>query len=79
MSTMRAATVSLSTAQSPPADDPQRQLARLPAVLQLTGLGRSTIYRWMKVGKFPKSFPIEGYIVVWSELEIQKWIDSIIE
>ena len=25
-------------------DDPQRRLARLPTVLKLTGLGRSTIY-----------------------------------
>ncbi|MCC6925233.1 MAG: AlpA family phage regulatory protein [Novosphingobium sp.] len=55
------------------------RLIRLAEVKRRTGMSTSTIYRWMKVGKFPKSFPIEGYIVVWSELEIQKWIDSIIE
>jgi prophage regulatory protein len=35
------------------ADEPQRLLARLPTVIKLTGLGRSTTYRWVAEGTFP--------------------------
>jgi predicted DNA-binding transcriptional regulator AlpA len=35
---------------SPIADDTPRVLARLPTVLKMTGLGRSTIYRWIADG-----------------------------
>jgi prophage regulatory protein len=36
-----------------PIGDTPRVLARLPVVLEVTGLGRSTIYRWIADGSFP--------------------------
>jgi len=43
------------------ADEPQRLLARLPTVIKLTGLGRSTIYRWIAEGTFPLTCPRQPY------------------
>ena len=41
------------THSSLPSDDSPRLLARLPIVLRVTGLGRSTIYRLIADGTFP--------------------------
>ena len=50
------------------------RLIRLPEVQQRVGLGRSTIYRWMSEGKFPKPVQLGGYAVAWAEEEIETWI-----
>ena len=47
---------------------------RLPEVLNLVGVTRSTLYRWMDAGTFPKQIPIGPRLVVWVESDIQKWI-----
>ena len=50
------------------------RLIRLPEVQYRVGLGRSTIYRWMAEGKFPKPVQLGGYAVAWAENEIEAWI-----
>jgi prophage regulatory protein len=45
-------------------DDP-RVLARLPVVLRVTGLGRSTIYRWIAAGSFPAPVRLGTRAVAW--------------
>ena len=50
------------------------RLIRLPEVQHQVGLGRSTIYRWMSEGKFPKPVQLGGYAVAWAEDEVQAWI-----
>ncbi|MDP4540296.1 AlpA family transcriptional regulator [Qipengyuania sp. DY56-A-20] len=50
------------------------RLIRLPEVQHRVGLGRSTIYRWMAEGKFPKPVQLGGYAVAWSEAEVEAWI-----
>lgn len=52
------------------------KLLRLPQVRELTGLGRSTIYRLMDEGEFPRQLAISRGIVGWRESDIQKWIES---
>ncbi|WP_199797029.1 helix-turn-helix transcriptional regulator [Erythrobacter longus] len=56
--------------------EPRRvtRLIRLPEVQHRVGLGRSTIYRWMSEGKFPKPVSLGGYSVAWPENEIDEWI-----
>lgn len=56
--------------------EPKRvtRLIRLKEVQHRVGLGRSTIYRWMAEGKFPKPVQLGGYAVAWSEEEIHEWI-----
>lgn len=50
------------------------RLIRLPEVQHRVGLGRSTIYRWMAEGKFPKPVQLGGYSVAWAEDEVEAWI-----
>lgn len=51
------------------------RLIRLPEVMSRVGLGRSTIYRWMSEGKFPKPLQLGGHAVAWVEEEVNNWID----
>lgn len=60
------------------ATEPRRvtRLIRLPEVQHRVGLGRSTIYRWMAEGRFPKPVQLGGYAVAWAEEEIDTWISD---
>ena len=68
---------------------PQKRLIRLPEVLSRTGYGRTTIYRKMEDGSFPRSVKLGGppkdpnafdsRAVAWIEDEVEQWIDSRIE
>ncbi len=50
---------------------------RLKEVMSLTGLGRSTIYKFMADDTdFPKSVPLGGRAVAWVESEIEEWMES---
>lgn len=58
----------------PPSQPPQ--LLRLPAVLQMTGLGRDSVYRLAREGRFPRPRKITERSSAWRADEIQAWIDS---
>lgn len=47
---------------------------RLNDVKALTGLGRSTIYKYIKLGAFPDSVQLGGRSVAWVEAEVHAWI-----
>lgn len=50
------------------------QLIRLNDVKSLTGLGRSTIYKYIKLGTFPDAVKLGGRSVAWIEAEVIAWI-----
>jgi len=50
------------------------QLLNLKEVIYLTGLKRSSIYKFMEEGLFPKSVSIGGRSVMWKEGDIHNWI-----
>ena len=54
------------------------RLIRIKEVMHRTGLARSTIYKFMKLDKFPKQVPIGG-LAAWDESEIDGWICQKIE
>ena len=68
---------------------PQKRFIRLPEVLSRTGYGRTTIYRKMEEGTFPRSVKLGGppidpnvfdsRAVAWIEDEVDQWIESTIE
>ena len=68
---------------------PQKRFIRLPEVLSRTGYGRTTIYRKMEDGSFPRSVKLVGppvdpeafdsRAVAWIETEVDQWIESRIE
>lgn len=55
------------------ADKPDRIL-RLPAVLERTGLSRSTLYRKIQAGTFPKQVPISIRCAGWRESTVDEWM-----
>jgi prophage regulatory protein len=54
---------------------PER-FVRIRELRTLTGLGRSTIHRYMNAGKFPRSFHLYGSskLAVWRYSEVAAWI-----
>ena len=68
---------------------PKTRLIRLPEVLSRTGYGRTSIYRKMEEGTFPKNLKLSGPIkdptqfdcraIAWIEDEVDQWVESRIE
>ena len=67
----------------------KQRFIRLNEVLSRTGFGRTSIYRKMEDGSFPKSLKLGGppkdpnifdsSAVAWIEEEVDQWIESRIE
>jgi prophage regulatory protein len=65
----------LRDASGMPADAP-RVFARLPTVMQATGLGRSTIYRMVASGVFPAPVQVGLRAVAWRWSDLDRWSES---
>lgn len=52
------------------------RLIRLPEVLEITGLSRSSIYSRMEKGTFPKRKNIGPRSIAWLESEIDHWLEE---
>jgi len=50
------------------------RIIRLRGVVSSTGLARSTIYKLISLGEFPKPVPLVGRSVGWIESEVHDWI-----
>lgn len=55
------------------------RLIKLKEVMSYTGLGRSSIYKFMAEGHFPKSIALGERAVAWESSEIEEWVLSKIE
>ncbi|WP_084783894.1 AlpA family transcriptional regulator [Marinobacterium aestuarii] len=55
------------------------RIIRLSEVMHNTGLSRSTIYRYVADGSFPKPVPLGGRVVGWVDSEVTDWILERIE
>ena len=53
-----------------------KKIYRLPEVISLTGLSRSSIYLRISVQEFPKPIKISPRMTVWSSEDIDAWIAS---
>jgi prophage regulatory protein len=49
---------------------------RLPAVIEATGLSRSTIYEKMGNGSFPPPVKLSARAIAWPEGRIADWLAS---
>jgi prophage regulatory protein len=49
---------------------------RLPELMQVIGLGKTTIYSLIKEGEFPRPVPIGGRAVGWVENEVIQWAND---
>ncbi len=55
------------------------KILRLPSVIELTGLSRSTIYLRVSKGEFPAPVSLGGRAVGWVEDEVIQWLVEKVE
>nr|WP_315203996.1 AlpA family phage regulatory protein [uncultured Albidiferax sp.] len=68
-------------ATQPPAEAPRHipprdRFLRLTDVETTTGCKKSTIYKLMKEGKFPKCINITRRMAAWSEAAVLQWVQD---
>lgn len=49
---------------------------RMPAVMRMTGLGRSTIYRLVADRRFPSPVRLGPRAVAWRRADLERWSDA---
>jgi prophage regulatory protein len=54
----------------------QVSLFRCQSVLEKTGLKRSSLYKLIKTGDFPKPIKITAKAVAWPSNEVEDWISE---
>ena len=52
------------------------KILRLPEIISLTGLSRSTIYNRVATGNFPTSISLGGRSVGWVSSEVDAWLHN---
>lgn len=52
------------------------RLIKLKTVMDSTGLARSTVYKFIAEGRFPKPVKLGARMVAWVEEEVEEWILS---
>lgn len=52
------------------------QLYRLPTLKQRLGVSGSTIWSWIKKGKFPRGIKISDNVTAWSAADVDAWVQS---
>jgi prophage regulatory protein len=52
------------------------RLIRLNEVVHCSGLAKSTVYKYVAAGTFPKPVPLGGRAVAWVQAEVEEWIES---
>ncbi|API87537.1 helix-turn-helix transcriptional regulator [Francisella uliginis] len=55
------------------------KILRLKQVVEMTGTSKTTIYRWINAGTFPKPINLSHVSVGWLEADINDWIQSKVE
>jgi prophage regulatory protein len=54
----------------------ETKVLRLKAVMEMTGMSRSTIYLYIEKGMFPKPIKLGQRAVGWPLVEVTDWIQS---
>jgi prophage regulatory protein len=53
------------------------RIIRKPELLKITGVSHPTIWRWEKVGKFPKRVSLGPNSSGWLKSERDKWLEAL--
>ena len=53
------------------------RIVRLPEVMRMTGLGKSTIHRWYREGRFPQPLKLGPKSIGWRREEVLEWLASL--
>jgi prophage regulatory protein len=66
----------LNPSMNPQAREPLQRFLRLPAVLQATGLARSTVYRMVAEHTFPAPVKLAKRAVGWRQEDVREWTNG---
>ena len=55
---------------------PRIAIYRLPAVLEVTGLSKATIYRLLGRGEFPPRVQLSPRCVGWRVADVDAWLEA---
>ena len=55
------------------AREPQTAFIRIARVKEISGLSKSTLWRWLEAGQFPRPVSEEGNSVLWDLAEVMAW------
>ncbi|WP_082535873.1 AlpA family transcriptional regulator [Methylibium sp. Root1272] len=61
---------------SPQVESAGSPFLRMPTVMRMTGLGRSTIYRMMAESKFPRPVRLGSRAVAWRRADLDRWSEA---
>lgn len=53
------------------------RLIRLKELLEIVPLGRSTVWKLVSEGRFPKPVKLSPRTTAWRESEVMDWMDSL--
>jgi prophage regulatory protein len=57
-------------------DEKPERILRISAVLERTGLSRSTLYRRIENGTFPRQIKIAERCTGWRESAVDEWLNN---
>jgi len=60
--------------QETPTEFENPRFLRLNQVVEKTGISRSTVYLYLKQGRFPEPVHLSERLVAWVESEIDNWM-----
>ena len=66
----------ITASENPPLSPQADRFLRLREMLWRVGLSRSSVYRLMKAGDFPKQIKLTKNTAVWSENAIIAWMNQ---
>ncbi|MDY0191808.1 MAG: AlpA family phage regulatory protein [Desulfuromonas sp.] len=53
------------------------RLLRVPQVLEIVPIGKSTLWSYVSQGKFPQPLRLSSRCTVWKESDVQAWLNSL--
>jgi prophage regulatory protein len=56
---------------------PTDRFMRLPEVMEVTGLQKTTIYKMSNEGRFPARIKLSTRIVGWSKKAVNEWLENL--
>lgn len=54
------------------------RVLRIRQVVEVTGLARATVYKYIHERSFPRPIPLAGASVGWLEAEVEYWLESFV-
>lgn len=55
---------------------PKDGMSRINQLLPFLPIAKSTVWQWVKIGKFPQPIKLSGNVTVWRNSDIHDWLEQ---